>query len=122
MMLLDSNIIIYAAQPERDDLRQFIADNAPFVSIVSYIEVLGYHNLTTDARQSLTDFFAAAYILDIDRAVADRAVALRQQRSMSLGDSLIAATALVHGLTLITRNLADFRWIAELQLIDPMSI
>lgn len=121
MMLLDSNIIIYAAQPERDDLRQFIADNAPFVSIVSYIEVLGYHNLTTDARQILTEFFAAAYILDIDRAVADRAVALRQQRSMSLGDSLIAATALVHGLTLITRNLADFRWIAELQLIDPMN-
>ena len=119
-MLLDSNIIIYAAQPEHEILRQFIADNVPFVSIVSYVEVLGYHKLTDDARQILIEFFTAAYILEIDHSVADRAVALRQQRSMSLGDSLIAATALVHGLALVTHNLVDFQWIADLQLIDPV--
>ncbi|MDJ0518270.1 MAG: hypothetical protein QNJ74_19135 [Trichodesmium sp. MO_231.B1] len=45
-MLLDSNIIIYAAQPENSNLRQFIAEQSPAVSALSYIEVLGYHQLT----------------------------------------------------------------------------
>lgn len=38
---------------------------------------------------------------------------------MSLGDALIAATALVYRRKLITRNMADFAWIAGLALLDP---
>jgi predicted nucleic acid-binding protein len=30
---------------------------------------------------------------------------------MSLGDALVAGTALVHRLTLVTRNVEDFHWI-----------
>ncbi len=41
-MLLDSNIIIYAAQAEHATLRQFIADYTPAVSVISYIEALRY--------------------------------------------------------------------------------
>ena len=40
-MLLDSNIIIYAAQLENEFLREFIAENSPYVSALSYLEVLG---------------------------------------------------------------------------------
>ena len=39
-MLLDSNIIMYAAQPGHTALREFIADHTPAVSVVNYIEVL----------------------------------------------------------------------------------
>ena len=46
-------------------------------------------------------------------------VALRQQRKMSLGDALIAGTALLHGLTLVTRNAEDFHWIQGLSLLNP---
>ena len=49
------------------------------------------------------------------------AIRLRQQRKMSLGDSLIAGTALTHGLKLVTCNIADFRWIPALTLIDPLA-
>jgi predicted nucleic acid-binding protein len=38
---------------------------------------------------------------------------------MSLGDSIIAATALGGDSTLITRNVDDFRWIAGLVVINP---
>jgi predicted nucleic acid-binding protein len=50
-MLIDSNIIIYAAKPEHADLRRFIAEHTPAVSAVSYVEVLGYHRLTERDRQ-----------------------------------------------------------------------
>jgi toxin FitB len=45
-MLLDSNIVIYAALPEYGALRDFIAKHAPAVSVISRVEVLGYHRLT----------------------------------------------------------------------------
>ncbi len=59
-MLLDSNIIIYASQPQFDELRNFIAQSVPFVSAVSYVEVLGYHRLTEDERVYFGAFFHAA--------------------------------------------------------------
>ena len=40
-MLIDSNIIIYAAKSEHATLRAFIAEHTPAVSAISYIEVLG---------------------------------------------------------------------------------
>ena len=51
-MLPDSNIIIYAAQPEYTALRPFIEVHAPVT--ISRIEVLGYHKLMEDDRRSLT--------------------------------------------------------------------
>jgi len=44
-MLVDSNILIYAAQLRHAQVRRLIADHAPAVSAVSYVEVLGYHQL-----------------------------------------------------------------------------
>ena len=45
-MLLDSNIVIYAAQAEYADLRKFISEHETVaVSIVSLIEIFGYPNL-----------------------------------------------------------------------------
>lgn len=41
-------------------------------------------------------------------------------KAMSIKDSLIAATALVHGLTIATRNQADFR-VAGVKLLDPFA-
>jgi toxin FitB len=39
-------------------------------------------------------------------------------KAMPIKDSLIAATALVHGLTIATRNQGDFR-VAGVKLVDP---
>src|SRR5271157_2117710 len=47
-------------------------------------------------------------ILAIDAAVAQRCAALQVPNPRSDRDALIAATALVHGLTVATRNVADF--------------
>ena len=120
-MLLDSNIIIYAARPVYADLRRFIAQYAPTVSIVSYIEVLGYPRLREPDQQFIEQFFQAADVLPLSNIVAQRAVKLRQQRKMSLGDAIIAGTALIHDLTLVTHNTEDFQWISGLKILDPLA-
>ena len=47
-------------------------------------------------------------LLPVDLAIAEIAADFRSEHGCSLNDSLIAATAKVHGLTLATRNTADF--------------
>ncbi|RMF60678.1 MAG: type II toxin-antitoxin system VapC family toxin [Bacteroidetes bacterium] len=118
-MLLDSNIIIYASRPEHAFLRDFIEQHAPCVSGVSYVETLGYHRLHEQEKHFLEIFFEAADVLPLSERVLKQAVRLRQQRSMSLGDALIAGTALAYDLTLVTRNTDDFAWIEGLTLMNP---
>ncbi|WP_374757388.1 hypothetical protein [Fibrivirga algicola] len=47
---------------------------------------------------------------------------LRQQRKRSLGDSIIAATALVHKLPVVTNNIDDFSTIEGLTVITLADI
>jgi predicted nucleic acid-binding protein len=47
-------------------------------------------------------------ILPVDTAVARRSAALHVPDPRPIRDALIAATALVHGMTVVTRNVSDF--------------
>ena len=50
----------------------------------------------------------AGRILPVDTPVALRCAALHVPNPRSYRDSLIAATAMVHGMTVVTRNISDF--------------
>jgi len=60
----------------------------------------------------------AGRILAIDTAVALRSARLHVPDPGPLRDSFIAATALVHGMTVVTRNIADFET-ADVPLLNP---
>lgn len=119
MIIADSNLVIYAALPEHAFLEAWFRRETPFVSAVSYVEALGYHKLAVEDKESLERFFVQAPMLDLTAPVLREAVRLRQLRKIGLGDALIAATALIHRLTLATHNTSDFAWIPNLSLVDP---
>ena len=118
-MLLDSNIIIYAAIPAHKFLREIIRRESPFVPAVAKVEVLGYHNLDAISKRYFERFFNTVALLPTTQSIIDQATLLRQQKKMSLGDSLIAAIALENNLTLLSRNKTDFQHIPSLNVIDP---
>jgi len=60
----------------------------------------------------------AGRILPIDTAVALRCASLHVPDPQSERDAWIAATGLVHGLTIVTRNTADFT-ATGVPLLDP---
>ena len=60
--------------------------------------------------------------LGLDRAIAERAGRLRRTAAMGMPDAIIAATAIEHGLALVTRNRRDFESVPGLVVGDPDSL
>jgi len=73
-------------------------------------------------RRWLDESVAGAFagrVLPVDEAVARRAAALHVPQPAPFADALIGATALVHGLTLVTRNARDFERFEGLRVVNP---
>jgi toxin FitB len=119
MRLVDSNIIIYATAPENEWLRTWLEVEPFAVSQISQIEVLGYHQITPEEITDLEEFLYSSNIVPVTDGATKKAIALRQRRKMSLADSILAATALENDWELVSRNVDDFEWIAELRLVNP---
>ncbi len=56
--------------------------------------------------------------LRVDRTIAELAGGIRRDTGIGLPDALIAATALLHGAALATRNRKDFERVPSLRLLS----
>ena len=79
MRLVDSNILIYAAQPAYPFLKELLEQDDIAVSELTKLEVLGYRHLTAEAEEYFNAVFALVTVLPISTEVIDRATLLRQQ-------------------------------------------
>lgn len=124
MFLLDTNILSELRRPDRADagVVAWAADTDPvslFVSAISIFEIELVAALA-GRRDAVQGRVLRAWIdgrvmptfrdrvLPVDAAVAQRCALLHVPDRRPQGDSLIAATALVHRLTIVTRNVRDF--------------
>ncbi|MFN0201316.1 MAG: type II toxin-antitoxin system VapC family toxin [Bacteroidia bacterium] len=121
MYLLDSNILIYSSKTEYSFLRNYITSTTAIsaVSVATVIEVLGYHKLSFEDKTYFESCIALLQVFEVSQSISDKAVELRQNQKMSLGDAIIAATAIVHDCELVTRNVGDFAGITALKLLNP---
>ncbi len=122
MILLDSNILIYCYQERYGSLRDFLfdADNIPGISSITILEVLGFLNISKEEEIYYNTALTLSHLFGIDDKVIEIATLLKQKKKMSIGDSLIAATALLFSFTLYTRNTTDFNQIEGLKVINPI--
>ena len=121
-MVLDSNILIYAAEPHDRKCAPYLEMDNAAISSVTRIEVLGFpgfHLLPAQQRSNLVQITQFLVEFPVEERVILRAITLRQRRKMSLADAIIAATALVHGQPLVTRNVDDFLHVEGLRIINP---
>lgn len=134
MFLLDTNVISELRRPDKAD-RNVVAwaGTIPaasfFLSAISILEIeLGVLLITRkDAAQGavlrawIDDQILPRFdgrILAVDTAVAQRCARLHVPDPRAERDALIAATAIVHGLTVVTRNVADFEPVG-VTLLNP---
>ena len=85
------------------------------ISVINRIEILGH----PAANDELSDFLGLAHQYELTPAVTEKTIELRKTYKIKLPDAIIAATALLNSLTLITRDTNDFRKINGLKVIAP---
>jgi predicted nucleic acid-binding protein len=60
-------------------------------------------------------------ILPLADDVVDKTIEIRRNQKIKLPDAVIAATAMIHNYTLISRNDEDFRHISGLKYLNPFT-
>ena len=118
MIILDSNIFIYLANGKLDP--KTIANIDIAHASITKIEILGFSRIHVDELLLLEALLGESYNLQLTDSIIDRATKLRQAKSMTLGDAIIAATALEHAYELWTANTEDFANIEGLNIRNPL--
>jgi predicted nucleic acid-binding protein len=93
-------------------------DQTPTISVITEIEALSWVNRDKTKEQIIKEFVSDAMVLGISPDVVAQCVRIRRNRKVKTPDAIIAATAIVHGLTLITSDI-DFEGIEPLRIINP---
>ncbi|MBV6511982.1 MAG: hypothetical protein FMNOHCHN_01470 [Ignavibacteriaceae bacterium] len=116
--LADSNIIIYAITGKHNAAIEFISETFPSVSVITKMEVLGYHNLDRTQFDEFLNFFEIINVIPLTNPIVNKTIEIRKYRKIKLADAIIAATAIVSNLTLVTANLEDFKNIPGLSVLN----
>ena len=137
MFLVDTNVVSELRKVRSGKAAAAVADWAAELPAARlFISVITLHELEhgvllaerADPAQGrvlrawLDESVPAAFaerILPVDEGVARRAAGLHVPAPAPFRDALIGATALVHGMTVATRNVRDFERFAGLVVIDP---
>jgi len=110
--LLDTNIIIYYFSGMTDDegIHTLLATSFN-ISIITKIEFLGWSRFAMDAElyEKAKTFISKARVLGLSDEIAEKTILLRQQFKTKTPDAIIAATALVNGMSVATNNSDDFK-------------
>ncbi len=120
--LMDANVVIdYLGNKLPANGTGFIDKLMPVISI-SRIEILGWYGVSSEQIAKLLPFLNNAFIYSLDELVILKTILLRQQFKIKTPDAIIASTALVFDLTLLSHNNKDFKGIPGLTVIDPYNL
>ena len=110
--LLDTNTILYF-------LAGRVGAQLPAVplaaSVISKIEALSYPAIKADEEKQVRAFFQAINVVSLDESISEMAILLRRRHRLKIPDALIAATALVHDMELVSAD-QHFVCIPDLRL------
>lgn len=122
--LWDSNTAIYFLQKQfplaaENLIEDLLAESLPAISAITEIELLCWKTTSDADLQLLTDFINDVTIFELENAIKLKTAEIRKTSRIKLPDAIIAATALVHDLILVTRNVRDFDKISGLKVLNP---
>jgi predicted nucleic acid-binding protein len=112
-LLFDTDVFVdhlRGARPLR------IGKNRAHFSVITRCELLA----GTAASEVVSRLLQPLRELAVDRAVAERAGRILREGDVRTPDALIAATALEHGLVLVTRNRRHFEVVRGLRVREPL--
>lgn len=97
-------------------------DTDSSISFITEVELQVWD--TPDPKNALicSQFIAGSFIHGIDNALISETIRIRKESKVKLPDAFIAATAIIHDLTLIADNDKDFLKVPGLKYVNPTSL
>ncbi len=122
MLVLDTNAIIYRLAGEAAVsnliITKVLEGEELVVPATSVVEFLSFPKISDLEISRFNIFLGQTRVAALDLPLAQMAGRLRKDYRMSLGDSVVAATALSFRATLVTRNVKDFKKVRGLKLLS----
>ena len=121
---LDTNSILYYLKKHKnlsDFFISIIQGSEPVsLSVVNKIELLSYSGLQEEDEKQIKEFIQDFKMRELDDEIVDKTIEVRKKYKLKLPDAIIAATAMINNLILVTHNKKDFKKIKGLKVIDPL--
>ena len=120
-MLIDSDVLVWLTRGHPGAAARLVREPVWHISAVTYIELAqGCRNQAELERLKQGLSARDTQIMPVNEAISERAMRLIDLHALGdglqLGDALIAATALEHGLPLLTANVKHFKSIDGLRI------
>jgi len=107
-LVLDTNILIYLSKGEIDFESLVSVYDKFFISVISYMEVMGFKFETEDEKNTIEKLLLSFEIIQTDMEIAKLVINYRLENKIKIPDAIILATAKKLKADLVTRNTDDF--------------
>jgi len=119
---LDTNAIVYYLKDDSRTVslfREIFSHDAPiYISAITELELFAFPSLGDQEEALIEEIVSTLSVIPVDSHIARLASHTRRGYRLKVPDSVIAATAMFTGSTLVTRNVRDFKKIAALPLMQ----
>ena len=99
-----------------------IFDTEILISFITRIEALVYNPSEASVQLTIRSILEASSELSMSEEILLKTVEIRRKAKIKLPDAVIAATAIIHNLTLLSDNDSDFLKVGELKYINPTKL
>lgn len=119
--ILDSNVIIDAVRNLIDIERSIFQFRNVYISLITYIEVLGYNFKDENEKLLTAQILGMFEIINPDIEIADLTISYRKMKKIKVPDAIILASARNLNAVLLTSNISDFKNIDdEVIIVEPV--
>ncbi len=124
--LLDTNFVINyfkgIFKGEAGKFTDSVINDATHISIITRMELLSWKSLKAKDEEVINEFISDSIVFSLEETIVKKTISLRKVSKIKLPDAIIAATAIVYDLHLITHNLKDFINIPGLIVLDANAL
>lgn len=112
--IADTNFLIYVHEGNKI-IEPFLEYNFG-VSFITEVELLGFKGITKSEETKIKNLIADCFLIEWNNKIKTQTIELRRKYTLKLPDAIIASSALLEGVPLVTADKA-FSKILELDLI-----
>ena len=113
---VDTNVLIYIMEKHPHPKISSITKFSLAVSVISEIELLGKKNITQHETDKIRKLLKDCEVIDFNNFIKEITISLKQKYSIKTADAIIAATAKMFNLPLVTAD-EGFKKIEDIEVV-----